>query len=82
MKAKNREGAYTKALKLASRGYPWKTTGGEWRFAGIGMLLPIYEKIEDGSELLWEEHKSMSMRKIRKLVKTKRKLSIFDDSEA
>jgi len=60
---------------------PSKTHGGEWRFAGISMLLPIYDKIEDGSEILWETKRMMTVGRIKRLVKSKRKLPVFDDTE-
>src|SRR5258707_13220496 len=55
VRANNREEAYRKALKLGRAGHPSKTKGGEWRFAGISMLLPVCEKIEDGAEVLWDD---------------------------
>jgi Domain of unknown function (DUF4288) len=79
IRAKNREEAYRKALRLGRVGSPSKTNGGEWRFAGISMLLPIYEDLEDGSEILWTDRGSLPLERIRKLVKSKRQLSVFDD---
>ena len=81
LRAKNREEAYRKALKLGRAGHPSKTDGGEWRFAGITMLLPVYEDIEDGAEILWEDRGSLSLKRIRELVKSKRKLPVFQDSD-
>jgi hypothetical protein len=81
VQAKNREEAYRKAMKFGRAGMPSKTHGGEWRFAGISMLLPIYDSMEDGSEILWEEDAVMSVSKMKKLVKSKHELSVFDDSE-
>ena len=79
IRAKNREEAYRKALKLSRAGMPSKTNGGEWRFAGISMLLPVYEDVEDGAEILWDDRGSLPLKRIRKLVKSKRQLSVFDD---
>jgi hypothetical protein len=56
-RAKSRAEAYRKAMNFGRAGKPSKTHGGEWRFAGISMLLPVYDKIEDGSEILWKEDK-------------------------
>ena len=81
VRAKTREEAYQKALKLAMLGDGARTVAGHWKSLGISMLLPVYEEIEDGSELLWEETESMTVAKIKKLIRTKRQLSIFDDSE-
>jgi hypothetical protein len=66
---------------LGNAGLPSKSKGGEWRFAGISMLLPVYEDIEDGAEVLWVDHGAMSVNRIKKLVKAKSQLSVFDDSE-
>jgi uncharacterized protein DUF4288 len=52
IRAKNREQAYRKALAYGRLGHPSKTEGGEWRFAGISTLLPAYEDIKDGAEIL------------------------------
>ena len=81
LRAKNRKKAYKKAMKLCRAGHPSKTDGGEWRSAGISMLLPVYEEIEDGAEILWTDHGLMTVGKIQKLVKTKDELSVFDDTE-
>lgn len=79
--ASNREQAYRKALKFGRLGNPSKTKGGEWRFAGISMLMPVYEEIEDGAEILWVDHGALPIKAIKKLVKTKSQLSVFDDRE-
>ncbi len=81
IRARSREEAYRKAMKFGCAGMPSKTHGGEWKFAGISMLLPIYDKIEDGSEILWKEDRLMSLARIKKLVKSKRRLPVFDDTE-
>src|ERR1700753_881032 len=54
IKAKDREDAYKKASRLAKVGDGSRTQGGHWRCAGISLLLPIYEELEDGAEILWE----------------------------
>ena len=81
IKAKNRDEAYRKALRLAKVGDGSKTESGYWRHVGISLLLPIYEDIEDGAEILWEENSSMAVSEIKKRVKTKQQLSVFDDRE-
>jgi hypothetical protein len=79
LRAKSREEAYRKAMKLGRDGLPCKTRGGEWRFAGISMLLPVYEKIEDGAEILWNDLGRLPVKRIESLVKTKNQLPVFDD---
>ncbi|UPG91793.1 DUF4288 domain-containing protein [Luteibacter aegosomaticola] len=36
-----------------------------WIFEGITDLLPIYEPLEDGAEIMWEEHDAESLRSLR-----------------
>ena len=81
IRATTRDEAYKKAVRLCHSGHPSKTDGGEWRFAGISLLLPVYEKIEDGVEILWTDRGLMSGDRIEKLVKTKAQLPVFDDKE-
>jgi Domain of unknown function (DUF4288) len=52
---------------------------GIWRFEGLTSLLPIYDRLEDGAELLWVEHSGRSVRSIRRLVKAKADLEAFLD---
>jgi hypothetical protein len=81
LRARSREEAYRKAMKFGSAGRPSKTYGGEWRVVGISMLLPIYDEMEDGSEILWYKDKVMNVARIKTLVKSKRQLPVFDDRE-
>lgn len=80
VQASNREEAYRKALKLCNYVKPMNTPDGEWRFAGISMLLPICEELEDGAEILWTDHGQMTAANLQKLVKAKKDLPVFDDS--
>ena len=43
-------------------------------FIGIGDLLPVYENIEDGAEILWHDYGKISARRSIGLVKTKEEL--------
>ena len=79
LQAKNRDEAYRKAVKLGAAGHPSRTKKGEWRFAGISLLLPVHEAIEDGAEILWTDRGRMPLMRIKKLVKTKTKLPVFND---
>ena len=81
VEAANRDQAFRKATRMCKEVHPVETVGGEWRFAGISMLLPIYETIEDGAELLWKDRGEMTVEKIQKLVKSKMELPVFDDTE-
>jgi len=46
------------------------------------MLLPVYERLEDGAEILWNEHSGRTVKSIRALVQPKNRLVVFDDSES
>jgi len=81
IRANDRNDAYRKALKRSNAGYPSKTRGGEWRFAGISMLLPVYDDLADGVELLWDDRGFLPMKKIKSLVKSKARLPVFDDRD-
>ena len=86
VKAQNREVAYKKAMAVGRRGEgseAWNKRGrkGAWRFEGLTLLLPIYEELEDGAEVLWEEHDGRTVRKIREMVRSKSDLSVFYDKE-
>jgi hypothetical protein len=43
-------------------------------FLGIGDLLPIYEDLEDGAEILWHDYGFISAKRSEKIVKTKKEL--------
>ena len=47
---------------------------------GLTRLLPINDRIKDGTEVLWESHENRTVAKIRSLAKPKFQLEVFDDS--
>jgi hypothetical protein len=64
-------------VKIGKSGnYTFKSYGGEmkWKFAGIGDLLPIYEDIEDGAEIMWTDYGTISAKRKDRITKTKREL--------
>lgn len=76
VKAKSLDHAFEKVVKVAnSQTTPYK--GGpdgipvQWIFEGVTELLPVYEEIEDGSEIMWCERKPRTLSNLRKLVKPK-----------
>jgi uncharacterized protein DUF4288 len=87
LRAPDRDRAYAKALRIARLGRTraWDTvdlkTGrrGRWVFEGLTELLPVYEPLADGSEILWRKHRK-TVRGLRKRVRTKSTLPVFDDS--
>ncbi len=80
IQAKDRNAAFAKTMRLGRIGRPSETLEGEWRFAGISMLLPIYDPLEDGAEVLWDDYGSIPASKIKSMVKTRKQLAIFDDT--
>lgn len=86
LKAPNRDAAYEKALQLAQSSSTFQDEKGKrtghWVVDGLTSLLPIYDELEDGTEILWEEHSNRTVRKIRSWVKEKHELEVFDDTPA
>ena len=87
IKAPNREVAYRKAVvqgRLSNGIEGWNSSSGRkgaWRFEGLTSLLPVYEDLEDGAEILWKKHAGVTVRKIRGSIKKKHELSVFDDRD-
>lgn len=48
------------SYKGGSKGVPVR-----WNYEGIAELLPIYEELEDGSEIFWAERRSKKLKNIR-----------------
>jgi hypothetical protein len=87
IKAKGRDLAFQKAEKHARSGSgKWRLYGappgrkGRWVYAGITDLLPIYEELSDGAEILWQEHLNMTTATINKRIKKRSQLAVFDDT--
>jgi len=55
----------TKIIK-ASSGVPV-----QWVFEGVTELLPIYEELEDGAEIMYREHKPTKLKELRKKIRKK-----------
>ena len=43
----------------------------QWIYEGITELLPIYEELKDGAELMWREHHPKKLKNLKKLIKKK-----------
>ena len=85
LQAPDREAAYAKAIALGSQSStefedPQRTRKGRWVFEGLSSLLPIYEELSDGAEILWEEYDGRTVRKVQSWVKQKEQLDAFDDT--
>jgi hypothetical protein len=46
----------------------------KWKFVGIGDLLPIYEDIENGAEIMWRDYGNIQAKRIKKIVSSKKEL--------
>jgi hypothetical protein len=53
---------------------------GRWVFEGLTSLLPIYDELEDGAEILWRDHSGRTLKRVRAMVKKKNELEAFDDA--
>ncbi len=47
----------------------------QWVFEGVTELLPIYEELEDGCEIMYREHNSKKLKNLRKVVREKDEFS-------
>jgi len=85
IKAKDREEAYRKALRLGEAEEDVElsdsTTGrrGYFVFEGLSSLLPVYDEIEDGAELLWTRHSNITVGRVQSWVRDKSGLKVFQD---
>ncbi|HEY4008589.1 MAG TPA: DUF4288 domain-containing protein [Acidobacteriaceae bacterium] len=82
IRANSIEEAYEKAL-VQGKQYEstWTNTDGAQvtsRFRGLRNLLLIYEKLEDGSEIMWEEHEDLSEQEIEAMITPKEQLRAFE----
>lgn len=75
IRADSIEEAYEKAEKIGKEGnYDFKNANKmdmKWEFIGIGDILPIYEDIEDGAELMFTDYGFISAKRSNAFVKTK-----------
>lgn len=79
VKAKSLSQAYDKLVKAAQLDTEAYVDEGEvlpvkWVFEGVVDLLPIYESLEDGAEIMYREHTRTKLKNLRKLVRSKAEL--------
>jgi len=85
LQAKDRNEAYRKAVRFgsqANRQEMWQSDSGRkgaWRFEGLTSLLPIYDELEDGAEVLWRQYTNRTVKTIQALAKSKKELEVFND---
>ncbi len=82
IRASSPDEAYEKAL---NRGKlyddSWTNTDGEQvisRFRGLRNLLLVYEKLEDGAEIMWEEQEDVSEQDIQEMIKPRAQLGAIE----
>jgi hypothetical protein len=69
--------AYEKGKKVARenakpyKGGP-KSAPVQWKLVGITQVLPIYEALEDGSEIAWAERAPRKLKNLKQMVGSKR----------
>lgn len=86
LQAEDREAAFEKAMQFGSINESEFDDGdvdgrkGRWCFVGLSSLLPIYDELADGAEVLWTDHGVISLREARQRVKHKQALEAFDDT--
>ena len=79
VKATSIEEAYDKVevhAKTETEPYNGAVDGArvQWLFEGVTELLPIYEKFDDCSEIMFLEHKSKKLKTLKKMVSEKHEL--------
>jgi hypothetical protein len=86
VRGKSRDAAYRRALTVGKLGTgKFERLGdppgrlGRWVFEGLTSLIAIYEPLEDGSEVLWTEYQGITLGRIRRMAKPKRRLESFID---
>lgn len=91
LKARDRNHAYQKAMRYGNLGksshrdcVDTRTRRkGRWIFEGLASLLPIYDEFNaDGSEILFDDYEDISVGRVKRWVKQKADLEVFDDSES
>jgi hypothetical protein len=79
VKARSLEHAYAKVTRIG-RGKTRPYRGGpkgipvRWVYEGITDLLPVYEKVRDGAEIMWTERTPRTVKTLRMLVKSRKAL--------
>jgi hypothetical protein len=83
VKADDPEQAYQKATEQATLSQDSEWTrgdglkGGRLVFEGFTSLLPIYDELEDGAEILWRDYPSSKVKTIKRMIRSKDNLEAF-----
>jgi hypothetical protein len=80
IRAPSLSAAYDKAMMIAKRQYSsrYKAVSGrtvQWTALGISSLVPIYESLDDGSEIAWTDRGYLSAKRSEGMVASKMTLS-------
>lgn len=73
VRASDLDEAYDKVVKIAQESTEPYLGGPDavpvqWVFEGVTELLPIYEELEDGAEIMWAKHGPRKLKNLKKLV--------------
>jgi Domain of unknown function (DUF4288) len=84
VRARNFDHAYAKVTRIGrahTRPYRGGTKGTpvRWVFEGVTNLLPVYEKIQDGAEIMWAERSPRTLKTLRAWVRSKPALRRSND---
>lgn len=78
IKAQTPEEAYAKAEVIGKQGsFSFRNENKidmKWEYVGIGSLLPIYEDLEDGAEIMWADYGFISVKRSNRFALTKKQL--------
>ena len=81
VRARTPEEAYRRSIRLAKLGdTPWhdaKGRKGRLFFEGLTNILPIYDELKDGAELIWWKHHNVTVGSVKKMVRSKKHLEVF-----
>ena len=50
---------------------------GEWRFVGVNELLPVYDDLADGAEIMWTKHVGVTVASVEGMAKLKSEFGGF-----
>jgi hypothetical protein len=80
VKANNLDEAYDKVVdhaKVETEPYKGGPNGVpvKWVFEGVTELLPIYEQLEDGAEIMWCERRPTKLKNLRRKVRKRGEFS-------
>jgi len=73
VRARNLDDAYEKGMTVARENVKPYTGGPDgvpvqWELVGITDVLPIYEKLRDGAEILWTERAPRKLKNLKQMV--------------